>query len=453
MSRLRAVLRDQSGVAIVMALIVLVAITGLALAFLSVSAFEPQISQNLTSSTQARYVADAGLEWAFEILVSDPNWQNRLAPATGANPNILVVANQPLPGLAATFGQVTVTMRNDFQPADPQMTGYKDVLTNTLQVDPGGPNADTNNFVILTSTGTVGGVTKTVSAVFRGPITLPSFNAALAMPGVQADFNAVGASFTINGQDTNCCSNDPLCPTCVRDAPGNAPPVYGISVSTVYPANNPGSFEQSVEASVAHNQQGDISGRSQLNPAQVTTGNNTIAKDAGISPTIVANFVAQAKSAATTVLSSKMATGGLSYNNLNGGTAGSMWGTPTSPAIVYIKGEPDPTSNFTALDIGGNSTGYGILIVEDGDLRIHGNFLWNGPIIVTGQYVGIGFMGGGNQTVYGAVISNEMQANEPAGYFEAYVNGNSKIQYSKQAMNMAINGGASKGGLFSWREQ
>jgi hypothetical protein len=109
-----------------------------------------------------------------------------------------------------------------------------------------------------------------------------------------------------------------------------------------------------------------------------------------------------------------------------------QWGTPTEPKIVYVKGEPDPSSMFNALRISGDSQGYGILIVEDGDLRISGNFLWNGPIIVTGQWVGVGFLGGGEQMVYGAIVSNELATD--AGFYEGVVTGNAKLRYSCQAL-------------------
>jgi hypothetical protein len=117
--------------------------------------------------------------------------------------------------------------------------------------------------------------------------------------------------------------------------------------------------------------------------------------------------------------------------------------------VVYIKGDPDPSSQFSALQLAGTTQGYGVLIVEDGDLRISGNFGWNGPIIVTGQYVGIGFLGGGNQAVYGAVISNETAADP--GFYEGVVTGNSTIRYSCQALALA-KGARRLVTMSSWQE-
>ena len=61
MRRWRRLLGNESGVAMIMALMVLLALTGLVLAFLSVSAFEPQISKNLTDIARARYLAESGI--------------------------------------------------------------------------------------------------------------------------------------------------------------------------------------------------------------------------------------------------------------------------------------------------------------------------------------------------------------------------------------------------------
>ena len=104
---------------------------------------------------------------------------------------------------------------------------------------------------------------------------------------------------------------------------------------------------------------------------------------------------------------------------------------------MYIKGAADPTSAFTALTLNGNVTGYGVLVVEDGDLKVLGNFNWYGLVIVTGQWVGVGFMGslnGTDQYVYGSVISNETSTDP---LYEGVVYADAKLRYSCQALNNA----------------
>ena len=120
--------------------------------------------------------------------------------------------------------------------------------------------------------------------------------------------------------------------------------------------------------------------------------------------------------------------------NLNDPTC---WGTRSNPKIVYVKGTQDPAQAFYALSLSGTSTGAGILIIEDGDLNVTGNFRWEGLILVTGQYVGLRYGGGGNQTIYGGVVVNET-ANVNSE-IEVDAAGNAKLLYSCQAINNARN--------------
>src|SRR5206468_3586707 len=129
---------NERGIAAVMALIVVLALSLLVSAFLAVSAFEPQISQNLADSIQARYAADAGIEWAFDQLVATPSWNTLLAGSTGcANPVTPVGwTNVALPNLAGTF---TVSLRNDCAAGDNLITGVAlDNVTGTATNDGNG---------------------------------------------------------------------------------------------------------------------------------------------------------------------------------------------------------------------------------------------------------------------------------------------------------------------------
>jgi hypothetical protein len=120
-------------------------------------------------------------------------------------------------------------------------------------------------------------------------------------------------------------------------------------------------------------------------------------------------------------------------------------GTATSPAMVYVKGEYDPSSNFIGLAVSGSQpiTGYGILVVEDADMSFFqsGQFQWNGIVIVSGRNVGAGFRGGSNTEVRGALIGNETNASEVGGYFE-FLNqaATMKLRYGKEGIDLALNG-------------
>jgi len=145
--RLRAFVRDERGVALVLALLVLLTLIGLVLAFLSASALEPQISRNLQEGVRARYVAESGLEVAFNALVGANDWSVLLAGAS-CSVGTALYAGATLPGLGAESGVFTVTVRNDCHAADAAYTG--------TTIDPGGAVSDTNGQVIVTSVGTVG---------------------------------------------------------------------------------------------------------------------------------------------------------------------------------------------------------------------------------------------------------------------------------------------------------
>ena len=116
MMRFRAVLCDQRGVALPLALISLLILTTLVLTVLNLGAVEPQISKNLSDTARARHLAEAGIEWAFEcvadqdlnsFLTGPDNVQNtsddQLATSvTGQNiaaqMSNNVCANSPAPG-------------------------------------------------------------------------------------------------------------------------------------------------------------------------------------------------------------------------------------------------------------------------------------------------------------------------------------------------------------------
>lgn len=423
---------NQRGIALPLTLIVMVAITSLTLGLLSISAVEPRVSRNLTDAAQARFAAEAGLEWGYNQLVATTDWSGFLSAAPEAdqtNGKPLTSLPSSIGTLPAAHGVFVVNVRNDSNNGDEALTG----LPNK---DPGGHLSDTNNTLILHSTGTVNGASRTLRAVIKKLVYPPGFfPGALSFPGVEAEVTFNGNAFEIDGRgrrtdgslDSGCSS------------------VYGISVSSVLPAPNPGANEDVVQSGLSSQQKDNVTGRHENydldDPsAPSTNGNNTIARNSVLTPEYIQNFIDQAKEVAHVTLESKQPSG-LAFQNIGDSCdtnyhSNTCWGTKDKPKIVYIKGDPDPASMFNALQLSGNTVGHGILIVEDGDVRISGNFLWHGAIIVTGKWVGIGYMGGGNQVVYGAVISNET-ATDP-GFKEGVVTGNAKIRYSCEALDNSL---------------
>jgi Tfp pilus assembly protein PilX len=432
---------SEQGIALVLSLIVLLSLSALVLAFLAMSAFEPQISQNLVDTTNARMLADSGIELAYNTLVNTPNWSTVLAGATaaacvGGNPGIVLGAGaRPLPGLSPVYGTFTVRIRNDCQLADPAMTG--------VVVEPASNfTNDTNNRVVIESIGSRNNAAHTITAVIRRAV-IPNPRAALGFPGVQA--NVSGPSFVIDGRDTRL-SDVPGLPT------GTAPAVFGIAVSTLFPAQ-----VSLIQAALASNQPNEVYGQNPSGPGTVQ-GDAAVTTDAGLTSQMVIDFANSVKGTADVIITSS-ATNPLAISDIGATCATNVndagcWGTDAHPRIVYVKGDlASLDERLTALAISGNSAGTGILIVENGTLAITGNFQWHGPVIMTGNNVGIQYRGGGDQLILGGTIVNELH-NAAGTNLQGDPGGTARMVYSKEAIDLVANGLQRRMTIvYGWREK
>lgn len=120
--------------ALVSALGILIVLTVPMLTLLSTSALERLIARNLVDARQAFFVAEAGIEWAFNRLVDTHDWATIIASAA-TSPAPLVPPSGLLP-----WGTATVSVRS--QPTDPDS-------------------------LVVTSTGTVNRARRTIEAVVR----------------------------------------------------------------------------------------------------------------------------------------------------------------------------------------------------------------------------------------------------------------------------------------------
>lgn len=168
----------ERGVALVLTLMVLLTLTGLALAFLSASAFEPRISRNLSDGARARYLAEAGIEVGYNTLVAaageHTTWSPLLATVTAAGgPWVALpsLTRASLPGLSAADGTYSVGVRNDALADDTAITGKA-----TVESDPA---LDANGVVIMRSTGNFGNTTRTIEVVVRRAASSPAPGASL----------------------------------------------------------------------------------------------------------------------------------------------------------------------------------------------------------------------------------------------------------------------------------
>lgn len=158
----------ERGAALPLALLTLVGLTTLALALLAISAQDPQISRNHADWLRARYLAEAGLEYAFDTLATTTGgWDELLAGATCTRGAVLLESS--LPGAGPANGTFIVRVRNDCAAADERLTGA------ALETGSNAATRDTNGRVLVASTGTIGATTQTVRAVisYDRPSTQP----------------------------------------------------------------------------------------------------------------------------------------------------------------------------------------------------------------------------------------------------------------------------------------
>ena len=469
MNRTRLHTLDERGMAAVMALIVVLALTLLVTAFLAVSAFEPQISQNLADSTQARYAAEAGIEWAFDQLVGTQVWDTLLVNA-GACGTSVTPAGWSNVAIASLSGTFTVTVRNDCQAGatpDSLITG---VAVDTAGAPPGSATHDNNGILILTATGSFRGAQKGIQVVIRrdGVGSAPDFPGAVNEPGFQADTFVACASgggncanFQVDGRDyacSTCPNNDAAWYNSANwNAASGNPLKLGIATQPGVQQNkSPTTYEQNVEGTFTSGSSGQVSQKEgNVTGKDQTTGGNqtglgTIGPSNALTPTAMQTFLdGLAANPKTQILQSTMAcrmqiTGSTStatstptLTNGCGVNKSIDLGTPSNPQLVYFRGDLDSTSMFTGLQVNDKIQGAGILVVEDGDLKVLGNLNWQGVVIVTGRYVGAGFMDGSNTSINGAFVSNETIWNEQTGLYEFYLGtltGSASFHYSQQAL-------------------
>jgi Tfp pilus assembly protein PilX len=434
----RGIIRDERGVALILSLLVLLLLSGIVLAAISIGGSEPQTARNLSDNVRARYLAEAGVHWAYNTLAASPDWNTQLANGG------VMAANMSLPGLAAGQGTFSVTARNDIQAGDPTITGVARDGSNSA-------TSDTNGVIILTTTGEISGARRSVQVVLRR-MRLPPTPGAISLPGVQTDtaFPAGKDSFDIDGRDYN------------RDGTlGPAALKYGIQVP-------PGgalliSFEKQVEDSLSGGAKDSVKGKAQDDPALYDKGDRVIAPDTSLSPGVLSPFLAElAAHPRTRVLKSTQAcpmaltaTADPTRPRLTNGCSTDQTlylGTPADPQLIYFRGDLDPLSLFTGLAMNGTISGAGILVVEDGDFRNYGNLRWDGMIVVTGQYVGAGLMAGSQTTIYGSLIIMETAGAEAKGFNELYVAGaRTTIRASSQNTN-AVQTMRSLTTMSAWRE-
>jgi Tfp pilus assembly protein PilX len=357
-------LENESGVALVTGLVIMVLLTAIGTYAIHMTEIDETLSGNLKTSKQAFYLAEAGLEWG----------KQRIRAST----------------------VVPLVLANSTQSLGPGS------FTVTFQITP--PNPDFTYTVALASEGTVGTASKTLEAVVRKTYELT--DGAVTLRGNEADSSFTGNAFSIDGRDYDH----------VTGALTGGTTQYGISVPSQ-------SLQTVVNNALSAQQKDNVVG----------TTVPGLTASIGVSPWLPMATVATLGDA----LCNAAPLGNRHTTLLNGSyspPANATWGTRASPEIYCVTGVGIPGN--MSMDVNGNFSGVGVLVVKDADLVINGAFHFEGLIIVTGAKVGFGLIGGGNKEVYGSVLINETSF-DGASYREEVLQGAAHVRYSSSALDMA----------------
>jgi len=392
MRRLLEYGKNESGIALLNGLVIMVLLTALGTYAINMTQIEQSLSANLKASKQAFYIAEAGVEWGRRQIAT-----------------ITTIPPQPADATQSlNLGSYSVTF---------------------LQPMPPGPAWQYT--VPIQATGNIGTASKTLQALVTKTYDLS--DGAIAMRGNEADsYFASGNALLIDGRDYDH----------LTDNLTSAPEQLGISVPTT-------ALESVVEGELTLQQRDRIKGLGG------TSANPSVAVSQSLSSSTITSL-ANALCPSTLPTRYTLTTGqSLSY----AGTT--TFGNRTTPEVYCFDGLGTPGT--MELELKGNVSGAGVLIVRNADLLAKGNFKYEGLIIVTGNKVGFGMKGGGQQDVYGSVMVNETDF-DGATRNELYVIGNASVKRSQSALAMAktliststmssIMGGLSSSALqVSWSE-
>ncbi len=364
-------LDNESGMVLVIAILIIAALILLGATTLMITQTDLQIAGKQKASTTAFFAAEAGVEEARARLKGDfTPAASRIVDSSPTDP-AWTTAMSSLQAILI----YTVNIRHKTSGGsvlywgDANNDGKYEINTTTTP-----PNGQ--NIYLITSTGTVASTSKTLEvAVARlPPITAP---AALY---VEATTSIQGSSTYINGNDS-CGSN-----------------------------NKPGVATTQSAGSITNSGNPTVSGATSSSWS-VTGGS----PDMDV-PAMIDNW---------------KDTADFSYEHSSSTTqTGMSWGTPTAGAtqqapsscsenhVVYYN------MHGTEIKLASGTSGCGILLIA-GDLELNGGFNWYGLILVSGS---VTIAGGGNKNITGSVIAGGAAQADLVG-------GNSNIVYCSDAIN------------------
>ncbi len=391
--------KKEPGMILIIALALLAVLAMVGTMAVRNSTTDIKIGSNYKRSTEALYVAQAGIEHAKAILA-----QTTLNDALGTTTGIFA-------GDVTVFGNgsYTVALVNDDDDSDDDGSSDDDDSSDAGSSD----TDDDNNIVYIYGTGTVAkqaSVTLEVK-VLKTTSTLPDFAGAVNLVDPDVEIGLNSASVDIYGDDYYF---DPGPPAKAKaDTTGVSK--HGIAVQDSSPDEN-----------IHHN--ADITGSGGTDDIDYGNTDVTLAELQSLRTSLLASSGLVTYSGSLTINSSNISTYPL--------------GSSSAPQITYING---------SLDINGQS-GAGILIVDE-DLDVSGGFIFEGLVLVgvcdtcPGRFES----GSGGADIYGSVIvANPTSSHSDEARID--LSGGANIYYSTQGLSYATSLLDSSVTVMSWRE-
>ena len=387
----KSILGNEEGMVLPVTLMLIAVLVLLGTTAVMTITTDLKIAANYRSSTQAFYIAEAGIEEARTRMM------NNFTPTTGATGRIIDSDSTNASWSVSICPTCTYTKLSSALNYTVNIVHKTDASGNVMYSTPW------NNIYVITSVGTAASARKTIQVeVTRYP--------PIAAPGALY----VSSSLQVSG------SSQVIATATSTGPEGCGPPTAGVATPLPYIAGSP---------SVDYGN----------NPDRIIgaggTGLNGISY--GATTLDIPDIAAGLKDSANFSYS---VTGDPSITGMN-------WGTPSSGAAPSTCNDPAgfSVSNIVYYNTNGggvnlhNASGCGTLIV-DGPLRIDGNFSWYGVILTTGSLT---YIGTGNKNVTGAMLSG-------GGVITDLIGGNAEIYYCSGAVRNATQNMPLK--KLSWRD-
>jgi hypothetical protein len=419
------VIGNEKGFVLVVGMLLITVLTMIALAGNNNALIDTTIASNNLSATRSFYLAESGLERGKLECV-----QLYLAGGWTSFDYILrgtdAVLGTPDDGILA-FGN-SVSFHGGT---------YAVKVTN----DPNDGTSDTNSVVRITSTGTFGGATTKLQMQLSMTI-MANVPGALTIVGeTNTSFDSgSGYAFSIDGRDYN-----------LADADGSPTGTFtkpGIAVGDLSPwavQTTTGAAITAVKGSLTSIEQAWIygTGYSASPVASSIAGQTDVTKSNLRALADSFRAVADNKISYPTNFSGQTDPSGNISNWPSMGQFTCL-GTTTNPKITYIDATDNSIIN-TGISFTGTGTGItgaGVLVIEGNELKFNGKINWTGLVIVVGDFGSFSAGSTNRNSTDNIKIRGGLMVGEyltDSSHDKVYINTNTKIQYSKQAVDMVNN--------------